>query len=248
MINSNIERQRTSGIYSWFTEKVIDDVTNDLIKRYNLSKEGALMMINKGGLNIYSTMDINIQEAVENTFESYIAYLKPQNGKYPEASCVVLDPYTSDILGIAGGVGGGLFAAAFQIEHILAPAEGEAVLHLLTLLQHPALSKGDFYGLNWANMQTPGFRNGVYAFLRHYRKTKSTLLVGCNLSAEKAMETRIHIPQNAMDWAGMKTGSYCFVPLLETASAIVGIDSEEVLTAGVPVSLPPGRAHIFEWC
>ncbi len=104
-INSNIERQRTSGIYSWFTEKVIDDVTNDLIKRYNLSKEGALMMINKGGLNIYSTMDINIQKAVESTFESYIAYLKPQNGKYPEASCVVLDPYTSDILGIAGGVG-----------------------------------------------------------------------------------------------------------------------------------------------
>ena len=134
---------------------------------------------------------------------------------------------------------------------LLTPEEKELrrfTSHLLTLLQHPALSKGDFYGLNWANMQTPGFRNGVYAFLRHYRKTKSTLLVVCNLSAEKAMETRIHIPQNAMDWAAMKPGSYCFVPLLETASAIVGIDSEEVQTAGVPVSLPPGRAHIFEWC
>ena len=120
--------------------------------------------------------------------------------------------------------------------------------HLLTLLQHPALSKGCFYGLNWANMETPGFRTGVYAFLRHYRKTKSTLLVVCNLSAEKAAETRVHIPQNAMDWAAKKPGAYCFVPLLDTSSTIIEIDSAEVLTAGVPVNLPSGRAQIFEWC
>lgn len=120
--------------------------------------------------------------------------------------------------------------------------------HLLTLLQHPALSKGSFYGLNWANMETPGFRTGVYAFLRHYRKTKSTLLVVCNLSSEKATETRVHIPQNAMDWAAKKPGAYCFVPLLDTSSTIIEIDSAEVLSAGVPVNLPPGRAQIFEWC
>ncbi|MBQ3040946.1 MAG: transglycosylase domain-containing protein [Clostridia bacterium] len=104
-INPNIEQEKHSGVYSWFTEKLISDVSKDLINKYNLSPEGALMIINKGGLNIYSTMDTEIQKSVERTFESYIAYLKPQNGKYPEASCVVIDPYTSNILGIAGGVG-----------------------------------------------------------------------------------------------------------------------------------------------
>ena len=104
-IDPSVEQERTSGVYSWFTEKLISDVANDLMKKYNLSYEGAMTMINKGGLNIYSTVDTEIQDAIDSTFESYIAYLKPQNGKYPEGACVVFDPYTSDILGIAGGVG-----------------------------------------------------------------------------------------------------------------------------------------------
>lgn len=105
VINSSIEKEKSSGVYSWFTEKLISDISKDLMEKYNLSKEGALMMINKGGLNIYSTMDVNVQNSVDRVFEGYVAYLMPQNGKYPEASCVVLDPYTSDILAIAGGVG-----------------------------------------------------------------------------------------------------------------------------------------------
>ncbi len=104
-IDSRIEVERTSGVYSWFTEKLIEDVAHDLMQKYNLSYEGAITMINKGGLNIYSTVDPSVQEAVDRTFESYIAYLKPQNGKYPEGACVILDPYTSDVLAIAGGVG-----------------------------------------------------------------------------------------------------------------------------------------------
>lgn len=104
-IDSSIEVERTSGVYSWFTEKLITDVARDLMENYDLSYEGAMTMINKGGLNIYSTVDARIQETVDKTFEGYIAYLKPQNGKYPEGACVVLDPNTSDILGIAGGVG-----------------------------------------------------------------------------------------------------------------------------------------------
>lgn len=134
---------------------------------------------------------------------------------------------------------------------MLTPAEQELrhfTAHLLTLLQHPALSKGDFYGLNWANKETPGFGSGMYAFLRHCRKAKSTLLIVCNLNAKETAETHIHIPQNAMDWSAKKPGSYRFVPLLDTTTPITEIHSAEVLDAGVPVCLPPGHAHIFEWC
>lgn len=104
-INSNIENENSAGIYSWFTEKLITDVKSDLKRQYNLSDEGALMMINKGGLKIYSTMDEMAQKSVDKVFQNYIAYLKPIDGLYPEASCVILDPSTSDILAIAGGVG-----------------------------------------------------------------------------------------------------------------------------------------------
>ena len=104
-INSKIEDQRSSGIYSWFTETLIEDIKKDLMERHNLSEEGATMMINRGGLKIYSTIDLDAQRAVEEVFKDYIAYLKPEGGKYPEASCVILNPSTGEILAIAGGVG-----------------------------------------------------------------------------------------------------------------------------------------------
>ncbi len=128
---------------------------------------------------------------------------------------------------------------------------------LLTLLQHPALSKGGFYGLNWANRETPGYgrRPGdavsghmLYAFLRHYRKSKSTLLVVCNFNSSEPAETTIHIPHDAFAWAGKNPGISCFIPLLDTSSPITEISDVELSASGLPISLPPGQAFIFEWC
>lgn len=128
---------------------------------------------------------------------------------------------------------------------------------LLTLLQHPALAKGGFYGLNWANRETPDFgrRPGdaasghlLYAFLRHYRKAKSTLLVVCNMNPSEPAHVHIHVPQNAREWAGKKPGVYHFVSLLETSSPIVETDAETLETQGLPVDVPAGGALVLEWC
>ena len=127
---------------------------------------------------------------------------------------------------------------------------------LLPLLQLPALSKGGFYGLNWANQQTPGFgRMGgegvsghyMYAFLRHYRKAKSTVLVVCNFSPHEPMYTHVYIPANAIEWVGKKPGSYTFRPLLDAAAPEMQIDSTILQTQGLPVSIPPGSAIMLEW-
>ena len=143
---------------------------------------------------------------------------------------------------------------------LLEPAERalrEFTARLLTMLQNPALSKGGFYGLNWANRDTPGYGRkageavsgySLYAFLRHYRKTKSTVLVVCNLSATKTAETCIHIPQNACEWAGKKPGRCCFVPILDATSPIVEADVTGLEATGLPIELLPGKAQIFEWC
>lgn len=142
---------------------------------------------------------------------------------------------------------------------LMSPDEKELqrfTAQLLTLLQHPALAKGGFYGLNWANLETSGYgrRAGdavsghvLYAFLRHFRKTKATLLVVCNLHPTEAAQTRVHIPQNAMHWAGKKPGKYCFVPLLDTATPLCEIEDTTLTGEGLPVEILPGRAQIFEW-
>ena len=104
-ISSNVENNRTSGIYSWYTEALINEICNDLSQKYNLNVSAARNLILKGGYNIYSVIDPNLQSYVEKVYENYKAYIDNQNGTYPESSCVIIDPYTSDILAIAGGVG-----------------------------------------------------------------------------------------------------------------------------------------------
>lgn len=143
---------------------------------------------------------------------------------------------------------------------LLTPAERELrdfTARLLTLLQHPALSKGAFYGLNWANRETPGYGrhagdavsgHSLYAFLRHFRKTKSTLLVVCNFSPTETVDTRVHIPLNAMEWAAKKPGVCRFVPLLDTTTPLVDTTTETLMTDGLPIMMKPGKAQVYEWC
>lgn len=106
IINENIESEKTTGTYSWFTEALISDVVNDITIKYNISEKSAKMMILKGGLNIYSTVDPEIQKFANDVFENYNKYILPNDdGSYPEASCVVIDPKTSDVLALIGGIG-----------------------------------------------------------------------------------------------------------------------------------------------
>ena len=104
-INDNIENENKSGIYSWFTEALIDEVSNDLAKKKKISVESARRLILKGGFNIYSTVDPSLQKEVEDVYTNYKKYILPENGKYFESACVIIDPYTSDVLAIVGGKG-----------------------------------------------------------------------------------------------------------------------------------------------
>ncbi|MBQ8545872.1 MAG: PBP1A family penicillin-binding protein [Clostridia bacterium] len=105
IINDNIENENKSGVYSWYTEALISEVATDLAEKNKISFESARKLILKGGLNIYSTIDPNIQENSEEIYENYSKYILPQDGKYPESACVIIDPQTSDILALVGGVG-----------------------------------------------------------------------------------------------------------------------------------------------
>lgn len=104
-INENINEETNSGIYSWYTEALINDVATDLAKKKGFSYEEARGKLLKGGYNIYSTIDPRIQEKLENVYSGYAKYILPVNGKYPESACVVIDPKTSDVLAIVGGKG-----------------------------------------------------------------------------------------------------------------------------------------------
>lgn len=132
----------------------------------------------------------------------------------------------------------------------------EFTVAVLRLLQHPAFAKGGFYGLNWANKETPQFGtvegettsgHYLYAFLRHYRKAKATVLVVCNFHPERDFATSVHIPQNAQEWCGKKPGPQVFRDMLTPEAPPLSAMAEQLDASGLPISVPAGSALILEW-
>ena len=127
---------------------------------------------------------------------------------------------------------------------------------LLRLLQHPALAKGEFYGLNWANMQTPDFGrepgestsgHRAYAFLRHDAAARATLLVVCNFSPTQAASLHVHIPSHAREWARKRAAQFSFTDLLCPLEPPICASPALLDSPGLPVTVPPGGARILAW-
>jgi penicillin-binding protein 1A len=64
------------------------------------------MMIYNGGLHIYTAMDYDMQELLEDIYEHDADYfMLVSNAEQPESSMVISDPYTGDVLALVGGRG-----------------------------------------------------------------------------------------------------------------------------------------------
>lgn len=103
-VNSGLgvnEGRRSLGglIYSYFVDQVINDVIADLQNEKGYSQTFASQQIFGGGLKIYTTMDPTIQDAIESVYEN------KANFGGAQSAMVIMDPYTGEIKGIAGGVG-----------------------------------------------------------------------------------------------------------------------------------------------
>lgn len=92
--------------YSYFTDAVIYDVIDDLVKRKGYSKQFARTLVSSGGLKIYSTVDLAVQNAMEEVYENDANFPNiSKNGTKPQSAMIILDPYTGDIKGVVGGRG-----------------------------------------------------------------------------------------------------------------------------------------------
>lgn len=93
---------------SYFKDALIEQIIADLNEQYGYSREIASNIIYSGGLEIYSTMDPEIQSIMEEAFSDPDTFKrdpseKVPEGIQPESAMVVMDPYTGNVLGIVGG-------------------------------------------------------------------------------------------------------------------------------------------------
>jgi hypothetical protein len=127
---------------------------------------------------------------------------------------------------------------------------------LLPLLQLPALAEGDYYGLNWANMQNTSFGrepteevsgHWVWAMLRHVPGQRGAVLIVANLSPEISFyNLSVSIPQNAFDWCGIGTDGVCIKNLLYPEQGNMIQKRLDLMTRGLVWPLKPGAVAVLE--
>lgn len=94
-----------NNTYSYFTDTVIEDVIHDLVEKKGYSEQMARWKVTSGGVQIYTTVDLNIQGTLEDVYENeyYFPNLS-KNGRVPESAMVICNR-KGDIVGIVGGRG-----------------------------------------------------------------------------------------------------------------------------------------------
>lgn len=90
---------------SYFVDAVIEEVVADLQTELGLPKQLALKMLYTGGLEIYSTVDAEIQDILDGVYKDESSFPKYRGEVQPQSAMVILDPNTGEIKGMVGGRG-----------------------------------------------------------------------------------------------------------------------------------------------
>lgn len=96
--DDNAEKKEIS---SYFADQVIRDVVSDLQTKKGYSEDLANQQVVNGGYKIYTTIDIEIQDYMEEVFENTSNF----PDKKAQAAMVVLDPHTGEVKGMVGQIG-----------------------------------------------------------------------------------------------------------------------------------------------
>ncbi len=96
--------EREDRLDSWFVETAIEEITNDLAKKYEISSSAARVMLLGGGYKVYTTMKTDVQKKLESYFEdgnNFPSEIK----EHLNYAMVVTDSETGYLAGIIGRVG-----------------------------------------------------------------------------------------------------------------------------------------------
>ena len=103
-LNTNAS-QAEGEIHSWYVDMVLEDVISDLAELYDCSSAVASMMVYYGGLHIYTAIEPQVQEVLEEYYEKE-SHFQDANSKNPvQSSMIIIDPGSGDILGVVGARG-----------------------------------------------------------------------------------------------------------------------------------------------
>lgn len=128
------------AIYSYHTDALILEITEDIAQKYNISDAFATNYINMAGLTIHSTQDSKVQDKTETEFEKK-KYSIPSKigGDSSQAAMVIIDHKTGYVVGCTGGLGEKTKARALNRATQSVRQTGSSIKPLSVLI--PAIDK-----------------------------------------------------------------------------------------------------------
>jgi len=90
---------------SYFVDQVVSDVLKDLCDKKGYTETVAAKMLYSGGLQIHSTVDPVVQNAMDKVYTDPSSFQQAPVGIFPESAMVVIQPQSGEIKGIVGGRG-----------------------------------------------------------------------------------------------------------------------------------------------
>ena len=100
-----VEQSTNSGVQSYFVDQVIQDVIDDLIEEKGYNKTYATNLVYSGGLQIYSTMNLDIQQKMDSVYQDPDNFPKLKGDVQPQSAMAIIDNSTGAVVALAGGIG-----------------------------------------------------------------------------------------------------------------------------------------------
>ena len=161
-------------IYSYYVEAVINDVLSDLVKEQGISLDTAKDLLYKGGYQIYSCIDMDIQNIVDSVYQDIDNLPKAYrvSSQQLQSAMVIMDPYTGEVAAMASGVGEKVRNFGFDYVRALRPP-GSSFKPLAVygpafdtgLITQATLVKDDkdieLQGINWLPRNADGSYRGI---------------------------------------------------------------------------------------
>ena len=107
---TEVSQNASENVYSWFVDTVLEDVAKHMAEENGLewndeTQKQYMELIRRGGYHIYTTLDMDVQNAVDAVYEDLSRIPEARSGQQLQSGIVVVDNMTGDIVAMAGGVG-----------------------------------------------------------------------------------------------------------------------------------------------
>lgn len=187
----------SSSSNTYFVDALVDQLSKDLQKEKGVTAIMAQKMIYSNGLKIYTTIDPEIQDIMENVYQNQ-DYFKLRTGEYdPElqSAMVIIDYSKGNVVGLIGGTGEKTVLRGLNRATMTYRAPGSTIKPLAVYA--PGIDSGTFTAATTFDDIPTTFKVGInywtphnsYSQYRGLTPVRKAIEVSSNIIAAKAFET-----------------------------------------------------------